>query len=237
MQIDYAFSSSANGMWLPGDLAGIDCVANTEYEWRKAPESFAANADIRERMWYISEINWTPLLSGSGLTIVDGATSFSGTTGITSDMIGEYIRISDQSGVYKLETVNSLSSPYYGSNVAAGTFVVRPEGIKKIKLVAPDGDTDTESATIYYWRYPPQLYTGTQMMHLPTSALVELATLVKIYRIDRDAERGNDAKKDLYGSKGRYEGELSRAEAMNPEFVSPIQPCNIRGGMAGWGAQ
>lgn len=237
MDLEYDFDESEDGMWLPGDLAGIDCIANSEYEWKKAPESFAANREIQHRMWYYSEINWTPLLTGSDITIENGATAFTGGTGITADMVGEYIRIADQSGVYKLASTSSLETPYYGEYVDGGNFVVRPEGIKKLKLVAPTGETDTTAATVYYWRFPPQLFDDEQLVHLPTSALLELATLEKIYRIDRDTERANEAKKDLYGSKGRYEGELSRAMAMNPEFIPPIQPDNFAGSPAGWGAR
>jgi len=237
MQVSYNFDESEDGMWLPGDLAGIDCVANSDYEWDKAPESYAANRDITSRMWYYSEINWTPLLIGTDITIANGETAFTGGTGITAAMVGEYIRIGDQAGVYKLASVSSLETPFYGTDVDGVAFVVRPEGVKKIKLVAPDGETDTTAATIYYWRFPPQIYDDNQLVHLPSASLLELATLEKIYRIDRDSERANEAKKDLYGSKGRYEGELTRAISMNPEFISPIQPDNFLGKAAGWGAQ
>jgi hypothetical protein len=237
LRTEITYDSSGDGMWLPADLAGIMAVANTENKWNKATKAGATKENIQSRMWYIDEVNYTPLVSGSDIAITNGSTSFTGGTGITTDMVGEFIRIGGQSGVYQLASVNELETPYYGDDLTAGSFEVRPIGTQKIKLSAPSGVDDTTPATIYYWKLPAQLYDASQPMLLPTSALLEIASSVKLFTITREKEQADDAKKDLYGSKGRYEGELSRAESVNPEFVMPTAPESFGGNQAGFGSR
>lgn len=237
-EVEYNFDSVNDGMWLPADLAGINGVGNTHHEWRKASANGALKTDIQERMWYISEIASSALVSGSDITISNGATTFTGGTGITDAMVGEYIRFSGQSGVHKLTSTTTIATPYYGDNLSeTGTFEVRPVGTQKIKLVAPGGIIDETPATIYYWKLPAQLYDGTQLMMLPSSALLELGTSVKLYGINREFDAQDRVKKDLYGSEGRYEGEIDRCKARNHEFVMPTKPLTIGGREAGYGAR
>ena len=237
-QIDYDFDEDADGMWLPANLADFDGVGNDTYEWKKATPNGALKANIQARMWYISEYSKVALTSGADITIADGATTFTGGATITAAMIGEYIRFNGQEGVHKLLSVTTIETPYYGDALTgAGTYEVRPIGTKKIKLVAPSGITDTTAATIYYSALPDQIYDGSQLVELPTSEIVEFATLAKLFGIERNTELQDKANRNLYGSKGRYEGALSRAQAMNPEFIMPTAPNTFGGLPAGFGAR
>ncbi len=236
--VEYDFDENEDGMWLPANIAGVDAVGNDEYEWVKATALGAQKDDIQSRMWFISERSTAVLLSGSDITITSGSTSFTGGTGITEDMVGEYIRFDGQSGVHKLTSTTTIEDAYYGDDLSGdGTFEVRPIGTQKIKLVAPQGETDETAATIYFWKLPAQLYDGSQLIMLPTSALLELASSIKLYGIGREFDAQDRVKKDLYGSKGRYEGELQRAKAQNPEFTMPIKPRTVGGLPAGYGAR
>lgn len=236
-EVQYRFNPDDDGMWLPADLAGIDCVANKEHVWKKSQKSYAENANIQARMWFIDERSHAPLVLGNNISIKNGEADFTGAENITDEMAGEYIRIGGQDGVYKLESRNKLSTPYYGDDLASGEYEVRPGTVQKIKLIAPYGEIDTTPAKIYYWRLPSQLYDESQLVLLPTSTILELLTSIKIYNILRMVDMKNSAQKDLYGSKGRYDGELSRAIALNPDFVPPIQPDNHLARPAGWGAR
>lgn len=236
-QVVYAYDESADGMWLPADLIGIDGVTDGESVWNKSNPPGAANKSSQAKLWFVSERCKTPVVSGSTLEIQDGATAFTGATGITAAHIGEYIRIGDQSAVYKLASATTLETPYHGDVQTAAYFEVRPVGTQKIKLLSEEAEIDRTAATIYYWRFPEQLYSETQLMQLPTARVLELATAIRVNGIDRDTDAKDDAQKDLYGSKGRYEGELSRALSMNPEFVLQIIPKNKNGISAGWGAR
>ena len=237
-EIEYDFDEVADGMWMPANLIMIDGIGNEEFEWKKATKNGALKTNIQTRMWYIDEFSITPIASGADITIANGSKTLTGGANITADMLGEYIRFDNQSGVHKLLSTTTIETPYYGDALTgAGTYEVRPVGTWKIKLVAPSGIDDTTPATVYYWKFPAQLYDGTQLMELPTSAMLELATSVKVYGLDRTIEIQDSVKKDLYGSKGRYEGEIARAEAMNPEFVMPTAPENFRGNQSGYGAR
>ena len=234
--VAYSLTDNADGLWLPANTIGIDGVANTEDSWNKGQRPGALNANLQSRTWYIDEYNRTPLVSGTDLAIANGATTFTA-TGITAAMVGEYIRIDGRGDSHLLIAVNEIATPYYGTALTAGTFEVRPIGTQKIKLVTPTGLSDTGDPVIHIWQLPPQLYDETQVMELPTSALLELATKIKVFSIERDTDSKNGAQKDLYGSKGRYEGELSRARATNPEFMMPVRPKNWGGNNAGYGAR
>ena len=233
----YAYDSTEDGMWLPADLIGIDCVTDGTDVWKKTNMGSAPDINSLSKLWYISKHNRTALVAGKGLKISDGATEFTGVDSITSEHIGEFIRIGGQSAVYKLASATTLETPYYGPKQTGATFEVRPVGTKKIKLLSEGAETDETAATIYYWRLPAQLYNADQLMLLPTARILELAVAVRMFGIDKDMEGKNSASSDLYGSKGRYEGELSRAISMNPDFIPPVQPENKNGTSASWGAQ
>ena len=235
--IPYSYNESDDGMWLPANLIGIDAVTDGIDVWKKTNPPAASNTNSTQKLWFIAEHNRTPLVSGTGLAIDDGSTTFSGASAITSDHVGEYIRIGGQSAVYKLASATTLETPYYGDKQTNASFEVRPVGTKRIKLLSESAETDRTAATIYYWRFPDQIYNPDQLMLLPTARVLELATSVRINGTDRDTEGKNDAQKDLYGSKGRYEGELSRATSLNPDFQPPVRPENRNGTPAGWGAR
>jgi len=234
--IEYDLTADVDGKWLPADLIGVDGVANTEDMWTKGQKPGSLNVHIQSRMWYIDEYNRTPLLSGADIAIANGATTFTA-TGITAAMVGEYIRINGQTDTHLLISTTEIATPYYGDALTGNPFEVRPVGVQKIKLVTPSGLSDSGNPVIYFWRQPAQLYDASQLIQLPTSAMLEMATKIKVFDIYRKIESKNGSQKDLYGSKGRYEGELSRARATNPDFMLPVRPQNFGGNPATWGAR
>jgi hypothetical protein len=236
-QVDYAYDESVDGMWMPADMIGIDCITDGETLWKKTNMSASLNKNALNKQWFMSGINQTPLLAGRGIQISAGDTAFTGATGITAAMTGEYIRIAGQPAVYKLASATTLETPYYGPKQMAATFEVRPVGTKKIKLLSEYGETDKSTPTVYIWSYPAQLYGAEQLVVLPSSALLEIAVRVKMYSLLREDEMKNSAYKDLYGAKGRYEGELTRTIAANPDFIPPVRPESSSGKPAGWGAR
>ena len=236
-EVEYDLTANADGIWMSPDLCDIIGVGNSEERWSKATKRGALKDNIAVRMYYEDDVSFTPIASGADITISSGATTFTGGASITADMVGEYIRFAGQDTSHKLASTTSIETPYYGDDLTgSGAYEVRPAGSKKIKLVTPSGLSDSENPVIYFWAKPSQLYVESQLMLLPTSALLELGASVKIFTIEKNKAMADDAKKDLYGSKGRYEGELSRAEAMNPEFIMPGQPVSYVGTAAGFGS-
>jgi len=235
--ITYTYDSDEDGMWLPSDLIGIDCVTNGEHIWRKSGKASALDENSIEKKWFVSDVAQRALVSGTDITINNGEASFSGASSITSAHVGEYIRIGSDNAFYKLASATELATPYLGADRAGAAYAVRPAGTQKIKLVKEYGVTDETAATIFFWRYPEQLYAETQLMLLPRADVLELAVAEKHYAETREVEMKNSVQKDLYGSKGRYAGKLDLAKAANPEFVAPIKPVNSTGRIAGWGAR
>jgi hypothetical protein len=236
-KIQYSYDKDEDGMWLPSDLIDIDCVADSKNIWRKSSNSFADDETSVEEKWVIAEVAKRPLVSGTGINITQGATSFTGASAITSAHIGEYICIGSENAFYKLASATKLETPYLGPTQKSAYFAVRPAGTKRIKLFAAYGVADETAPYIYFWRLPDQLYKEYQMMMLPRADILTLATAEKMYDISGEIESKNSVQKDLYGSKGRYEGKLDKAKAANPEFIPPIRPLNNLGSLAVWGAR
>ena len=233
----FAYNEGVDGMWLPADLIDVDCVSDGEHLWSQTSMSGALNYRCAAKLWYIAEHNRTPLVAGKGIKISDGSKTFTGAPEITAAMTGEYIRIGSQSGAYKLASATTLETPYYGAKQISGTFSVRPIGTKRIKLLTEDAQTDATPATIFFHRFPAQLYSDDQPVMLPRSDILELAVKEKMFDITLQTDLKNSVQKDLYGSKGRYEGKLQKAIAENPDFVPPVTPLNRTGQPAGWGAR
>lgn len=234
--VTYSYDADEGGMWLPADMIGIDCVTDGIYEWRKSSAAAASDQYSTEKKWYVT-IAKTPLVSGTGMKIDDGDTTFSNASGITAAHIGEYVRIGGENAYYKIASATTLETAYRGPNQYNASYEVRPTGTKKIKLVKEDGDNDATEATIYFWRYPAQLYKESDYMLLPRADILELSVAEKLFNESNEIDQKNSVQKDLYGSKGRYEGKLDKAKAINPEFLPPIRPINNDGMSAGYGAR
>lgn len=228
---EYDLTDDAAGVWMSPDLAGILGVGSTAEEWVEATRNSALKTDLQVRSWYWDDVSFTPLASGADITLASGGTTFSNPGGeITAAMVGEYIRFNNQDTSHKLTSTTTIATPYYGTALTgAGAFQVRPAGSKKLKLVTPSGLTDSVNPYVYFWNIPTQLYVSTQLVHLRSSALLEQAASIKLFTIQRNKEMADSAKKDFYGSKGRYEGELSREISMNPVFEPPWPPRSIDG--------
>lgn len=236
--LTYVYDADADGMWLPADVIGIDCVTNGTNIWSKAGPTAGLDVNCIEKRWVINDVSRTALVFGKGLRITSGETTFSGVSGITSAHIGESVRIGAENAFYTLKSATELETPYYGPTQTSAAYYVRPAGTKKIKLLAEYSATDeTEGVTIFCWRLPEQLFSEDHMCLLPRADILELATAEKIYGTTREVELKNSVQKDLYGSKGRYQGKLDMAIADNPEFIPPRIPLNRHGAARGYGAR
>jgi len=232
----YVYDEDIDGMWLPSNLIDIDAVATSEYLYLKSDAPRANLKFTGSRQWFISEFSRVALLSGTGMKISNGSTTFTGATDITTEHVGEYIRIGGQSGFYKIAGAGTLATPYYGKKQVNAAWQVRPVNTQKIKLVDETGAADKTEATIYFSEFPEQLHDENQQILLPSAEILELTVAIRMFRITGNLEAKNSASSDLYGSKGRYEGKLDKAISLNPNFIPPCQPQNRRGRNAGYGA-
>jgi hypothetical protein len=220
--IVYRYNEADDGMWLPSDVIGVDCVTDGESVWNQSGVTASLDKQSCEKKWFFAETARTPLVFGKGININSGSSEFTGAPLITANHVGMYVRIGAENAVYQLASATTLTTVYRGPTIKSGEYHVRPV---------------TTAATIFVWRYPEQLYADDQVCVLPRADVLELATAEKMYSHSREIELLNSVQKNLYGSKGRYDGKLDMAIADNPDFVPPILPRNNAGRRAGYGAR
>lgn len=236
-KIVYQYSEADDGMWLPSDVIGVDCVTDGESVWNQSGVTASLDKQSVEKKWFFAETARSPLVFGKGIEINSGSSTFSGAASITEAHIGMHIRIGSENAFYELASATTLTTAYRGPTIKSGEYSVRPPGTKRIKLLTEGAATDRTEATIFVWRYPEQLYSEDQVCMLPRADILELATAEKMYSQSKEIELLNSVQKNLYGSKGRYDGKLDMAVADNPDFVPPILPRNRTGLRAGYGAR
>lgn len=126
--------------------------------------------------WFINMSVTTPLLVASTLdgTVTAGDTALTSVANtFTAAMEGEYVRIGENLGIYKISAFVdangvTLEKGFRGDSETAAYFEVRPEGTKKLLLHDDPGDAITTS-TLKFWyvRSPLPLYNDHDAILLP----------------------------------------------------------------------
>lgn len=154
------------GTTMPGDLARIFYVEDdTDYLYFPTSSAKERYSSTRLYNWWKNMAVSTPLLSGTDMaTTMNSVTVTSATGGFTAAMVGEYIRIGDHPGVYKIATYSStstitLTDKFHGANftdpdtwadLSSQYFEVRPQGTLQVAYTDQDGDT-LASTTLKMW--------------------------------------------------------------------------------------
>jgi hypothetical protein len=222
VSVDFTSHDSNNAMLLPGDLAGIDEVWDSEREYfpsewgRSEKDDSASDCTYR---WFYTEPVSDALAILSSVTVLDNANTFSGGSWLAA-YIGEYMQIGAEQGAYKLTAERTFTPRWYGPRIA-GTAMdyiqIRPPGTKRFSIVNDDGDFEENTVSVYYWAFPVSLYKDFQPVLLPdVEALKWLSIITTLGLKDR---KDNLALK-FYGF---YETALRRMESMSPDFVAPSQ--------------
>lgn len=155
------------GTILPGDLARVWYVEdNTDYLY------FPVASGVKERYSSTRLYNWwknmavgTPLATGTDMaTTMNSTTVTSATASFTSALIGEYIRVGDHPGIYKITSVPSatqltLANAFHGADFSVPStwaslssqyYEIRPTGTLQIAYSDQNGATLT-STTLKLW--------------------------------------------------------------------------------------
>lgn len=226
--INFASHDSNNAMVLPSDLAGIDAVWSSEYqffpsEWSRA-EKDTSEDDATHRFFYTEPVSDALAIIPS-ISIVNGANTFSGGTWDAS-YIGEYFRIASELGIYKFTAERTFTPRWYGPDISGAptdVIQVRPAGTKMFSIVDDTGAFVESTVTMYYWAYPVPLYQECQPILLPDFKALELLTIINVLGLkDR-----KEAIADRY--RIEYDKALSIMESLNPEFQSPHRPLDRYG--------
>jgi len=123
------------------------------------------------------------------------ALSFSGSAiQLPSDTIDVYAVEDSSNNQYRQINIEDLASTHgrkrwYYQPVTDGTDLT---GSPFLQIVGSNGTPESETATVYYWVYPPALDEDSDLVLLPSSqALVIRATQYMMSIIDHDAETGD----------------------------------------------
>ena len=223
VSINFTSKDSNNAMLLPGDLAGIDAVWDSDREyfpsgWGRS-ENDASESDISYR-WFYTEPASDALAILSSIRMNVGASTFTGGTWDAS-YIGEYMQVAAELGSYKLTGTRTFEPRWYGPRLggaAADSYLqIRPPGTKRFSIVNDEGDFEANTVTVYYWVLPPPLYQDHQPIMLPDHRALELLTIIRVLGLkDR-----KETIADRY--RAEYSDALAKMENMNPNFVAPSQ--------------
>ena len=230
ISVNFASKDSNNAMLLPGDLAGIDAVWDSDREYLPAgwgrSENDDSETDVSYR-WFYTEPVSDALAILSSIRLDEGATVFTGGSW-DADYIGEYMQIADEQGSYKLTDTRTFTPRWYGPRLggaAANSYIqVRPAGTKRISIVNDEGDFEENTVTVYYWVLPPPLYKDYQPILLPSSRPLELLTIIRML--------GTHDRKEGIASiyRAEFPKALAEMESLNPSFISPQIPLDRKGG-------
>ena len=231
--IDFT-SATSSGLWLPANLLGIDEVRDYANEITYIPID-QGGYDPRDRGYRYKRFvgSETALYeSGEDLTIGSEKTSFTCpalqaliTNATISTVKGEFASFSSEPGLYEI-TNNvepfTIAVSYNGDDLDDKGISIRPEGTEKISLIDPDeAVVDDATVTIHYWKLPRPLYRDVDPVVLPTSELLELATLIKM----------PEAKRARPISANQVEEVLQDALRINPNHRSSNYPSDVAGAM------
>lgn len=197
-------------------------------------------SDIKARYWnnrlynYFMNLSVTsPLYSGSDLvTTINSTTVTSATANWGTDVIGEWIRIGAEGGVYKiaarpavtqltLETAfkwASFTDPSAPANLTAQYYEIRPNGTRKILATDEKGDAISSSTLkLWYLAEPPKLYNDYDQILLPS---IEAMTIKIARHFDNIDRYTNDNLKKV----GDYEAALARMKSLDPMPLGVPKP-------------
>lgn len=169
----------------------------------------------------------TPLVTGSDGVIAANGTAFTSvapSTPFTAAMVGEYIRIGTNLGIYKISafvstTAITLSDGYRGAAETAAHYEVRPIGTPKLGVLDEDA-ADITSSTLQMWylAQPLPLYNDYDPILLPGTCE---ALRIKVCQLmDQTNKYDNDGLKKA----GSFEDAKSKMISLAPipsKFVAP----------------
>jgi len=127
--------------------------------------------------WFKDITITTPLIEDDNLTVTANSTTVTQvapSTNFSADHVGEYLRIGENLGFYKIAafvstTEVTLEHGFRGASATSQHFQLRPVGTKQIATTNQNGETVTPSASALLWyvRRPLPLYNDHDMIELP----------------------------------------------------------------------
>jgi len=178
----------------------------------------------------------TPLYTGTDMatTINDATITSAGSAFTAANTEGEYIRIGQHPGIYKIATRTSgtaleLDKVFHGAdwtdpdipaNLTSQYFEVRPIGTKQIAYTDQSGDSITPSAfKLWYLRRPIPLYNDYDNIELPGTCE---AVRIRVIQLMMETNKyDNDALKQVGNFEEAMEDMRKGEDVWFQRFVAP----------------
>jgi len=185
--VNMASTDYSNGMFIPGDLLGIDRVwdetNNVEFIERDRPDIDPQEMGFR---FYRHNPYSEPFKRWTNLELTTGTKQFTSASLDTwvaagNTVTGEYVRFGEGFGVYLLTSSTSpytFTPTYYAGTLTSGTLQLRPRDTQRIVIIdSSENELKDRSIEIYYWKMPVPLYTDDQIIPLPSIKALKLRVL------------------------------------------------------------
>lgn len=188
--------------------------------------------------WFNNLVDSTPELEVNDAVIAENGTSLSSVTGgFTAAMVGEWVRIGTNVGVYEIsahtDTNNvTLADGYRGEAETGAHLEVRPRGTKQILLTDEQGSAiASTTALLWYVRRPLPLHNDYDQVMLPGSC--EALRIRTLQRLLEQNKYDVDAQRQI----GNYQMALSEMRSLDqrkfPDMV-PRNPLHQRARYGRW---
>lgn len=186
---------------LPGDMERPFYIqlSDTDYLAFPISQTDRYSSGKLYNWWMNRSVSTTLLTADDGAITANLKALTSAGNGFTAAMVGEYVRIGENLGVYKIAAYVgagevTLSDGFRGATETAAHFEVRPLGTMQLALTDEQGDSESMTgATLTYQRFPLPIYNDYDMIEFPGTCLA-VTTMVH-QRLMLGEKYDNDALK------------------------------------------
>lgn len=223
MEVDLSTSVTAlgeEGVWLPGNLAGVDAVQDKdtgEFFIRRDTKSYSP-AERAMKRYSVYTPDSTPLFWSDDLRISKGSDTIDCPTLGSDDYTGQWVRIGDEPMTYQLTAPTTIYPKYWGEDQVDVNIVIRPETTQKLVVHDSMGQKTSGKVLVYYWTYHPLMYRDSDMLLFPFPRYIVLLMAREQHGLNGRRSRNpiND------------EIPPARRESirLNPHFEIPAHPLN-----------
>jgi hypothetical protein len=209
---------------LPADMERPFYIQLNDTDFLSFPISETSQYTSRKLFgWWMDRVTTDPLSIGSDGVIAANGTAFSSASpsvAFTSDMIGEFIQIGENEGIYEITAVPStttltLADGFRGAAETAAHYEVRPQFTQQMQVTDEDGtNVNDEVSTFIYQKIPLPIYNDYDPIPLPGNCkavrIMVQQMLLLGDKYDNDAlkrqpdfQRAIDKMKPLQPTRGR----------------------------------
>ena len=229
MTIDLSDSSDTSGqegVWLPGNLAGVDSVQDqsTGAHWIRRETDSIANVEYPMPRYSVYTPGLDPLFWSDDMRIPFGSSTFSSVqldvdgSSYAGDYTGEWVRIGNEPVPFEITDERTIGQTYWGPDGSSGVdMTIRPRSQQKLVAWNDHDELNTsDTVTLFYWTYHPLLYRDSDEILFPYARLIELL----MYK----EAKGSLGRRSRDPLNNEIDDAWKEASRLNPDFYIPSSP-------------